>query len=225
MLIVSVVGYEIDVLISDFVVDVCVLMFLVVVELLVFNVGDLQQCFDGLCWCLVLCMCDQLLCECLCLEGVVCCLCYFGECLCQQVQCLDDQDMCLCCVFECQLVVCYECLVCLEICFVVQYLGCILVLFWQKFDSFVVCLLCVVCEVLKDCCQCFEGLVQMFNVVSLLVILGCGYSIFFDECGWVICDVGQIQLGQCLKVCLVEGELEVWVEDNYWMLVILLLLD
>ncbi|MFO6380780.1 exodeoxyribonuclease VII large subunit, partial [Pseudomonas aeruginosa] len=112
--IVSAVGHETDVSISDFVADVRAPTPSAAAELLAPNAGDLQQRLDGLRRRLVLRMRDQLLRERLRLEGVARRLRHPGERLRQQAQRLDDLDMRLRRAFERQLAVRHERLVRLE---------------------------------------------------------------------------------------------------------------
>ncbi|EQL39306.1 exodeoxyribonuclease [Pseudomonas aeruginosa VRFPA03] len=195
--IVSAVGHETDVSISDFVVR--------------------RR--------LVLRMRDQLLRERLRLEGVARRLRHPGERLRQQAQRLDDLDMRLRRAFERQLAVRHERLVRLETRLAAQHPGRTLALLRQKLDSLAARLPRAAREVLKDRRQRLEGLAQTLNVVSPLATLGRGYSILLDERGRAIRDAGQTQPGQRLKARLAEGELEVRVEDNHRTPVTLSLLD
>ncbi|EPF1321493.1 exodeoxyribonuclease VII large subunit, partial [Pseudomonas aeruginosa] len=121
--IVSAVGHETDVSISDFVADVRAPTPSAAAELLAPNAGDLQQRLDGLRRRLVLRMRDQLLRERLRLEGVARRLRHPGERLRQQAQRLDDQDMRLRRAFERQLAVHHERLVRLETRLAAQHPG------------------------------------------------------------------------------------------------------
>ena len=207
--IVSAVGHETDVSISDFVADVRAPTPSAAAELLAPNAGDLQQRLDGLRRRLVLRMRDQLL----------------RERLRQQAQRLDDLDMRLRRAFERQLAVRHERLVRLETRLAAQHPGRTLALLRQKLDSLAARLPRAAREVLKDRRQRLEGLAQTLNVVSPLATLGRGYSILLDERGRAIRDAGQTQPGQRLKARLAEGELEVRVEDNHRTPVTLSLLD
>ncbi|EMC2297632.1 TPA: exodeoxyribonuclease VII large subunit, partial [Pseudomonas aeruginosa] len=121
--IVSAVGHETDVSISDFVADVRAPTPSAAAELLAPNAGDLQQRLDGLRRRLVLRMRDQLLRERLRLEGVARRLRHPGERLRQQAQRLDDLDMRLRRAFERQLAVRHERLVRLETRLAAQHPG------------------------------------------------------------------------------------------------------
>ncbi|VFT47505.1 exodeoxyribonuclease VII large subunit [Pseudomonas aeruginosa] len=223
--IVSAVGHETDVSISDFVADVRAPTPSAAAELLAPNAGDLQQRLDGLRRRLVLRMRDQLLRERLRLEGVARRLRHPGERLRQQAQRLDDLDMRLRRAFERHLAVRHERLVRLETRLAAQHPGRTLALLRQKLDSLAARLPRAAREVLKDRRQHLEGLAQTLNVVSPLATLGRGYSILLDERGRAIRDAGQTQPGQRLKARLAEGELEVRVEDNHRTPVTLSLLD
>lgn len=223
--IVSAVGHETDVSISDFVADVRAPTPSAAAELLAPNAGDLQQRLDGLRRRLMLRMRDQLLRERLRLEGVARRLRHPGERLRQQAQRLDDLDMRLRRAFERQLAVRHERLVRLETRLAAQHPGRTLALLRQKLDSLAARLPRAAREVLKDRRQRLEGLAQTLNVVSPLATLGRGYSILLDERGRAIRDAGQTQPGQRLKARLAEGELEVRVEDNHRTPVTLSLLD
>ena len=221
--IVSAVGHETDVSISDFVADVRAPTPSAAAELLAPNAGDLQQRLDGLRRRLVLRMRDQLLRERLRLEGVAA-ACAIPANACASRHSAWTTWICACAVPSSAS--------------------------WRSATNAWSAwnasrrtasgphpgaapaearqprraLPRAAREALRDRRQRLEGLAQTLNVVSPLATLGRGYSILLDERGRAIRDAGQTQPGQRLKAPR-EGELEVRVEDNHRTPVTLSLLD
>lgn len=223
--IVSAVGHETDVSISDFVADVRAPTPSAAAELLAPDVGDLQQRLDSLHRRLVLRVQDRLMRERLRLDGLFRRLRHPGERLRQQAQRLDDLDMRLRRAFERRLQVRQERLARLDTRLAAQHPGRTLALLRQKLDSLAARLPRATREALKDRRQRLDGLAQTLHVVSPLATLGRGYSILLDERGQAVRAASQTRPGQRLKARLAEGELEVRVEDNHLTPVNLSLLD
>ncbi|MCY1505199.1 Exodeoxyribonuclease 7 large subunit [compost metagenome] len=223
--IVSAVGHETDVSISDFVADVRAPTPSAAAELLAPDAGDLQQRLDSLHRRLVLRLQDRLMRERLRLDGLFRRLRHPGERLRQQAQRLDDLDMRLRRAFERQLQIRHERLARLDTRLAAQHPGRTLALLRQKLDSLAARLPRATREALKDRRQRLDALAQTLHVVSPLATLGRGYSILLDERGQAIRAASQTRPGQRLKARLGEGELDVRVEDNHLTPVNLSLLD
>ncbi|BAN46888.1 exodeoxyribonuclease VII large subunit [Metapseudomonas resinovorans] len=223
--IVSAVGHETDVSISDFVADVRAPTPSAAAELLAPDAGDLQQRLDSLQRRLVLRLQERLTRERLRLDGLFRRLRHPGERLRQQSQRLDDLDMRLRRAFERQLQVRQERLARLDTRLAAQHPGRALALLRQRLDGLATRLPRAARDALKDRRQRLETLAQTLNVVSPLATLGRGYSILLDERGQAIRAASQTLPGQRLKARLGEGELDVRVEDNHLTPVNLSLLD
>ncbi|MNQ53356.1 Exodeoxyribonuclease 7 large subunit [compost metagenome] len=223
--IVSAVGHETDVSISDFVADVRAPTPSAAAELLAPDAGDLQLRLDGLRRRLILRLQERLTRERLRLDGLFRRLRHPGERLRQQAQRLDDLDMRLRRAFERQLQIRHERLARLDTRLAAQHPGRTLALLRQKLDSLAARLPRATREVLKDRRQRLDALAQTLHVVSPLATLGRGYSILLDERGQAIRAASQTRPGQRLKARLGEGELQVRVEDNHLTPVNLSLLD
>ncbi|MFZ6047791.1 exodeoxyribonuclease VII large subunit [Pseudomonas sp. CR3202] len=223
--IVSAVGHETDVSISDFVADVRAPTPSAAAELLAPDTGDLQQRLDSLHRRLVLRLQDRLLRERLRLDGLFRRLRHPGERLRQQAQRLDDLDMRLRRAFERQQQVRHERLARLDTRLAAQHPGRTLALLRQKLDGLATRLPRAAHAALKDRRQRLDALAQTLHVVSPLATLGRGYSILLDERGQAIRAASQTHPGQRLKARLGEGELDVRVEDNHLTPVNLSLLD
>ncbi|WP_271410938.1 exodeoxyribonuclease VII large subunit [Pseudomonas sp. Q1-7] len=223
--IVSAVGHETDVSISDFVADVRAPTPSAAAELLAPDASELQQRLDSLHRRLVLRLRDRLMRERLRLDGLFRRLRHPGERLRQQAQRLDDLDMRLRRAFERQQQVRHERLARLDTRLAAQHPGRTLALLRQKLDSLAARLPRATRETLKDRRQRLDALAQTLHVVSPLATLGRGYSILLDERGNAIRAASQTRPGQRLKARLGEGELEVRVEDNHLTPVNLSLLD
>ncbi|MCO6058344.1 exodeoxyribonuclease VII large subunit [Pseudomonas sp. MOB-449] len=223
--IVSAVGHETDVSISDFVADVRAPTPSAAAELLAPDASDLQQRLDSLHRRLVLRLREHLTRERLRLDGLFRRLRHPGERLRQQAQRLDDLDMRLRRAFERQQQIRHERLARLDTRLAAQHPGRTLALLRQKLESLADRLPRAARDALKDRRQRLDALAQTLHVVSPLATLGRGYSILLDERGQAVRSASQTRPGQRLKARLGEGELDVRVEDNHLTPVNLSLLD
>ncbi|WP_315807906.1 exodeoxyribonuclease VII large subunit [Pseudomonas sp. C9-3] len=223
--IVSAVGHETDVSISDFVADVRAPTPSAAAELLAPHSGDLQQRLDSLRRRLILRIQDRLTRERLRLEGTARRLRHPGERLRQQSQRLDDLDMRLRRAFERQLQIRQERVARLDTRLAAQHTGRNLALLRQRLDNLSARLPRATNAILREQRQRLDGLMQTLHIVSPLATLGRGYSILLDDKGQAIRSAAQTKNGQRLKAKLGDGELEVRVEDNHQAPVTLSLLD
>ena len=223
--IISAVGHETDVSISDFVADVRAPTPSAAAELLAPDASDLQRRVDSLHRRLVMRMRDRLLRERLRLDGLARRLRHPGERLRQQAQRLDDLDMRLRRAFERNLNTRRERLIRLETRLGAQHPGRNLALLRQRLDSLAERLPRAMREGLKARRLQLQSQMQTLHVVSPLATLGRGYSILLDERGQAIRTAAQTRNGQRLTARLGEGELQVRVEDNHLTPVTLSLLD
>lgn len=223
--IVSAVGHETDVSISDFVADVRAPTPSAAAELLAPDSSDLQRRIDSLQRRLLLQMQNRLAHARLRVEGLSRRLRHPGERLRQQAQRLDDLDMRLRRAFEQRLNQRRERLARLDTRLAAQHPGRTLALLKQRLDSLSERLPRAMREALKDRRQQLQATVQTLQVVSPLATLGRGYSILLDERGQAIRSASQTHNGQRLTARLGEGQLQVRVEDNHQTPVTLSLLD
>lgn len=223
--IVSAVGHETDVSISDFVADVRAPTPSAAAELLAPDNSGLQHRLDGLQRRLTLRMQNRLVHDRLRLESLIRRLRHPGERLRQQAQRLDDLDMRLRRAFLHNLNQRHERLVRLETRLAAQHPGRTLALLGQRLDSLAERLPRAMRDVLKDRRQRFQAQLQTLQIVSPLATLARGYSILLDEQGQAIRSAEQTRNGQRLTARLNEGELQVRVEDNHLAPVTLSLLD
>lgn len=223
--IVSAVGHETDVSISDFVADVRAPTPSAAAELLAPDSSDLRHRLDNLKRRLLLRMQGRLTHERLRLDGMARRLRHPGERLRQQAQRLDDLDMRLRRAFEQQLNSRRERLARLDTRLAAQHPGRSLALLRQRLDSLAERLPRAALGQLRERRQKLAGLMQNLHIVSPLATLDRGYSILLDERGQAIRDAAQTLPGQRLKAKLGEGELMVRVEDNHLSPVTLSLLD
>jgi len=223
--IVSAVGHETDVSISDFVADVRAPTPSAAAELLAPDSSGLQHRLDGLQRRLTLRMQNRLVHDRLRLESLIRRLRHPGERLRQQAQRLDDLDMRLRRAFLHNLNQRRERLVRLETRLAAQHPGRTLALLGQRLDSLAERLPRAMRDVLKDRRQRFQAQLQTLQIVSPLATLARGYSILLDEQGHAIRSAEQTRNGQRLTARLNEGELQVRVEDNHLTPVTLSLLD
>ena len=223
--IVSAVGHETDVSISDFVADVRAPTPSAAAELLAPDSSDLQRRIDSLKRRLLLRMQSRLMHDRLRLDSLTRRLRHPGERLRQQAQRLDDLDMRLRRAFEQRLNQRRERLARLDTRLAAQHPGRTLALLKQRLDSLAERLPRAMRETLKDRRQRLQAQVQTLQVVSPLATLGRGYSILLDERGQAIRSAAQTHNGQRLTARLGEGELHVRVEDNHLTPVTLSLLD
>ena len=223
--IVSAVGHETDVSISDFVADVRAPTPSAAAELLAPDASNLVRQVESLHRRLVLLMRNRLSHDRLRLEGMARRLRHPGERLRQQAQRLDDLDMRLRRAFERSLTTRHERLIRLETRLAGQHPGRQLALLRQRLASLAERLPRAMGEGLKRRRLQLQSQVQTLHVVSPLATLGRGYSILLDERGNAIRNAAQTHNGQRLKARLGEGELLVRVEDNHLTPVTLSLLD
>jgi exodeoxyribonuclease VII large subunit len=223
--IVSAVGHETDVSISDFVADVRAPTPSAAAELLAPDSSDLHRRVDSLHRRLVSRMRDKLMRERLRLEGISRRLRHPGERLRQQAQRLDDLDMRMRRAFEQHMHKQRVRIAHLESRLAAQHPGRTLAFLRQRLDVLASRLPKAMRDSLKTRRLQLQSQVQTLHVVSPLATLGRGYSILLDERGHAIRDAAQTRTGQRLTARLAEGELQVRVEDNHLTPVTLSLLD
>lgn len=223
--IVSAVGHETDVSISDFVADVRAPTPSAAAELLAPDSSDLQHRLDGLARRLQLSLRQRLQRDLLRLDGLARRLRHPGERLRQQAQRLDDLDLRLRRAFAQQAAGRHDRLARLEGRLAAQHPGRTLALLRQRLDSLAERLPRATHALLRERRQRLGNLAQTLNIVSPLATLGRGYSILLDERGQAVRAAAQTHPGQRLKARLGEGELDVRVEDNHLAPVTLSLLD
>jgi len=223
--VVSAVGHETDVSISDFVADVRAPTPSAAAELLAPDSSDLQRRLDSLSRRLALSLRTRLGREQLRLDSLARRLRHPGERLRQQAQRLDDLDMRLRRAFQQQLHSRHERLARLDTRLAAQHPGRALALLRQRLDSLATRLPRAIELQLRQQRQQLENLAQTLHIVSPLATLGRGYSILLDERGQAVRAASQTRPGQRLKARLGEGELDVRVEDNHLTPVTLSLLD
>ena len=219
--IVSAVGHETDVSISDFVADVRAPTPSAAAELLAPDSSGLQHRLEGLQRRLLLRMQNRLAHDRLRLDSLARRLRHPGERLRQQAQRLDDLDMRMRRAFMQRMAQRHERLGRLA----AQHPGRALKLLNQRLDSLAERLPRAMRDVLKDRRQQFQTQLQTLQVVSPLATLARGYSILLDDRGQAIRSAAQTRNGQRLTARLGEGELKVRVEDNHQTPVTLSLLD
>ena len=223
--IVSAVGHETDVSISDFVADVRAPTPSAAAELLAPDSSDLQRRLDSLRRRLILRIQNTLAHQRLRLDGLTRRLRHPGERLRQQAQRLDDLDLRLRRALEQQLHNRRERLARLDTRLAAQHPGRQLALLRQRLDGLAERLPRAMEHELRQQRQQLAALAHSLQLVSPLATLGRGYSILLDERGNAIRQAAQTQPGQRLRARLGEGELEVRVEDNHLAPVTLSLLD
>jgi exodeoxyribonuclease VII large subunit len=223
--IVSAVGHETDVSISDFVADVRAPTPSAAAELLAPDSSDLHRRVDSLQRRLVSRMQDRLMREKLRLDGISRRLRHPGERLRQRAQRLDDLDMRMRRAFEQMMHKRQVRMAHLESRLAAQHPGRTLAFLRQRLDVLAERLPRAIKENIKTRRLQLQSQVQTLNVVSPLATLGRGYSILLDERGKAIRAAEQTHTGQRLTAKLGEGELQVRVEDNHLTPVTLSLLD
>lgn len=223
--IVSAVGHETDVSISDFVADVRAPTPSAAAELLAPDSSGLRQRLEGLERRLQLRMRQLIAHQHLRLDGLTRRLRHPGERLRQQAQRLDDLEMRLQRALDSQVSQRRERLARLETRLAAQHPGRALGLLRQRLDALAARLPRAMRETLGTRRLELQSQVQTLHAFSPLATLGRGYSILLDERGQAIRSASQTQPGQRLKARLGEGELEVRVEDNHLAPVTLSLLD
>ncbi|WP_339514686.1 exodeoxyribonuclease VII large subunit [Pseudomonas sp. RL_15y_Pfl2_60] len=222
---VSAVGHETDVSISDFVADVRAPTPSAAAELLAPDSSELVQRLSNLHRRLVLRLQSRLERERLRLESTSRRLRHPGERLRQQAQQLDDLEMRMQRAFEQQFNSRKERLAYLDRRLITQHPGRNLQLLRQRLDSFAQRLPKAINDALKQRRLQLQSQMKTLNAVSPLETLGRGYSILLDDNNRVVRKAADTQPGQRLKARLDEGELAVRVEDNHVTPTTLSLLD
>ncbi len=223
--IVSAVGHETDVSISDFVADVRAPTPSAAAELLAPDASDLHRRVESLQRRLVSRMREKLMHQQLLLDGLSRRLRHPGERLRQQAQRLDDLDMRLRRAFDHSLRKQQTQVAHLQSRLAAQHPGRALAFLRQRLDTLAERLPRAIREQLKARRLRLQHQVQTLQVVSPLATLGRGYSILLDERGQAVRRADQTHTGQRLTARLSEGELQVRVEDNHLTPVTLSLLD
>ncbi|WP_161959179.1 MULTISPECIES: exodeoxyribonuclease VII large subunit [Pseudomonas] len=223
--IVSAVGHETDVSISDFVADVRAPTPSAAAELLAPDASDLHRRVESLQRRLVSRMREKLMHQQLLLDGLSRRLRHPGERLRQQAQRLDDLDMRLRRAFDHSLRKQQTQVAHLQSRLAAQHPGRTLAFLRQRLDTLAERLPRAIREQLKARRLQLQHQVQTLQVVSPLATLGRGYSILLDERGQAVRRADQTHTGQRLTARLSEGELQVRVEDNHLTPVTLSLLD
>ena len=213
--IVSAVGHETDISISDFVADVRAPTPSAAAELLAPDNSDLLQRIDSLRRRLLMHMRNQLARAQLHLDGNTRRLRHPGERLRQQAQRLDDWDMRLRRALQQQLQLHQQKIVRAEARLAAQHPGRQLTLLSQRLQSLSERLPRAIHKHLAQRKQAFGAAVHGLQLVSPLATLGRGYSILLDQRGQAIRNAAQTQPGQKLRAQLGDGELDVRVEDNH----------
>jgi exodeoxyribonuclease VII large subunit len=223
--IVSAVGHETDVSISDFVADVRAPTPSAAAELLAPHSAGLQQRLDDLRRRLLLRLQQRLQHDRLHLQQLTQRLRHPRERLQQQAQRVDDLEQRLLRAIDRRLSISRERLARLDTHLAAQHPGRALALLRQRLDHLEVRLPRAMQLGLQQRRQQLQGLAQTLQVVSPLATLGRGYSILLDERGQAIHSAAQTTPGQRLHARLGEGQLELRVEDNHLAPVTLSLLD
>ena len=212
---VSAVGHETDVSISDFVADVRAPTPSAAAELLAPDNSDLLQRITSLRRRLQMHMRSHLTHARLRLDGMTRRMRHPGERLRQQAQRLDDLDMRLRRALQQQLQQQQQKFVRTEARLAAQHPGRQLTLLAQRLQSLSDRLPRAIQRQLTQRRQAFSAAAHGLQLVSPLATLGRGYSILLDARGQAIRSAGQTRPGQKLRARLAEGELLVRVEDNH----------
>ena len=213
--IISAVGHETDVSITDFVADVRAPTPSAAAELLAPSSADIHQRLAGLRQRLLLRMRELLQREHTRLDGLSRRLRHPGERLQQQAQRIDDLEQRLLRAIDRRLCASQERLARLDTRLGAQHPGRTLVLLCQRLEHLSARLPRAMQERLNSRRQQLQGLAQTLNIVSPLATLSRGYSILLDERGQAVRSASQTRPGQRLTARLGEGELDVRVEDNH----------
>ncbi len=213
--IVSAVGHETDVSISDFVADVRAPTPSAAAELLAPDSSDLLLRIDSLRRRLQLHMRNHLLQARLRLDSNLRRMRHPGERLRQQAQRLDDLDMRLRRALHLQMQGQQQKLARVDARLATQHPGRQLALLEQRLRNLTERLPRAMHSQLVMRRQAFSAAVHGLQLISPLATLGRGYSILLDQRGQAIRSAAQTHPGQKLHARLAEGELQVRVEDNY----------
>ena len=213
--IVSAVGHETDVSISDFVADVRAPTPSAAAELLAPDNSDLLQRIDSLHRRLQLQMRTRLRHAQLSLDSITRRMRHPGERLRQQAQRLDDLDMRLSRAMQRHLQGQRQTLAQATTQLSAQHPGRQLALLNQRRQNLAERLPRAMHSQLARQRQAFSAAVHGLQLVSPLATLGRGYSILLDQRGQAVRRADQTQPGQKLHARLANGELQVRVEDNY----------
>ncbi|MBD1554399.1 exodeoxyribonuclease VII large subunit [Pseudomonas typographi] len=223
--IVSAVGHETDVSISDFVADVRAPTPSAAAELLAPDNSDLKLRLDSLQRRLLLRLRNRLAHDQLRLDGLARRLRHPGERLRQQAQRLDDLDMRLRRAFERAHALRRQRVAQYDARLAAQHPGRAVALLRQRLETLAQRLPKVMNDQLKARRLQLQAQAQTLHVVSPLATLGRGYSILLDDRGQAVRRAEQAPPGQRLHARLGVGELTVRVEDNHLTPVNLSLLD
>lgn len=213
--IVSAVGHETDVSISDFVADVRAPTPSAAAELLAPDSSDLLLRIDSLRRRLQLRMRHQLAHAQLRLDGMTRRMRHPGERLRQQAQRLDDLDMRLRRALQQRMQSHQQKLARASARLAGQHPQRQLALLGERLHQLSERLRRAMHGLMTQRQQAFAAAIHNLHLVSPLATLGRGYSILLDQRSQAIRSAAQTQPGQKLRARLAEGELQVRVEDNY----------
>lgn len=213
--IVSAVGHETDVSISDFVADVRAPTPSAAAELLAPDSSDLLLRIDSLRRRLQLRMRHQLAHAQLRLDGMTRRMRHPGERLRQQAQRLDDLDMRLRRALQQRMQSHQQKLARASARLAGQHPQRQLALLGERLHQLSERLRRAMHGLMTQRQQAFAAAIHNLHLISPLATLGRGYSILLDQRSQAIRSAAQTQPGQKLRARLAEGELQVRVEDNY----------
>ena len=213
--IISAIGHETDVSISDFVADVRAPTPSAAAELLAPDNSDLLQRVASLRRRLQVHISNQLARAQLRLDASLRRLRHPGERLRQQAQRLDDLDMRLRRALQQQMLQQQQKFARIDARLATQHPDRQLQLFNQHLQNLAERLPRAMHGQLQQRQQAFRAAVHGLQLISPLATLGRGYSILLDQRGQAIRSAAQTSPGQKLRARLGDGELDVRVEDNH----------